>query len=76
MVRIARIGVGTALVILGLFLLVIPGLGILTIAAGLAVLATEFTWARNILDWMKARYREYFARAEEKPLPSRNDVLN
>lgn len=62
MVRIARIGAGIALLILGLFLLVLPGPGILTIAGGLAVLATEFTWARRLLDWMKDRYRQYFTR--------------
>lgn len=60
MVRIARIGAGLALVILGLFLLVLPGPGILTIAGGLAILATEFTWARTLLDWMKNRFRHYF----------------
>lgn len=63
MVRIARIGAGLGLVILGLFLLVLPGPGILTIAGGLAILAIDFVWARRILDWMKERYRDYFARA-------------
>ena len=60
MVRIAKIGAGMGLILLGLFLLVLPGPGILTIAGGLAILATEFTWARNLLDWMKDRYRSYF----------------
>lgn len=60
MVRVTRIGIGLGLVLLGLFLLVLPGPGILTIAAGLAVLATEYTWARNLLDWMKGRYQDYF----------------
>jgi len=60
MVRIAKIGAGMGLILLGLFLLVLPGPGILTIAGGLAILATEFTWARNLLDWMKDRYRSFF----------------
>lgn len=63
MLRISRIGAGMALVLLGLFLLVLPGPGILTIAGGLAILATDFAWARNLLDWMKSRFREYFERA-------------
>jgi uncharacterized protein (TIGR02611 family) len=60
MVRMARIGAGTGLVILGLFLLVLPGPGILTIAGGLAILAVDFEWARRLLDWVKTRFREYF----------------
>jgi hypothetical protein len=56
--------------LLGLALLVLPGPGILTIAAGLAVLATEFTWAAKTLDWMKQRYRDYFDREGRKtPVP-------
>lgn len=61
MVRIIRIGTGTFLVLIGVVLLVLPGPGILTIAAGLALLATEFTWARVVLDWMKRRYRRFFS---------------
>ena len=62
MARIARIGAGTGLILLGLVLLVLPGPGIITIAAGLALLATEFTWAANILEWMKVKYRSYFTK--------------
>lgn len=69
MVRIARIGAGIALIILGLFLLVLPGPGILTIAGGLAVLATEFTWARNLLDWMKDRFRQSFTKDDSSAAP-------
>lgn len=61
MVRISRIGAGLGLVLLGLFLLVLPGPGILTIAGGLAILAVDFVWARNLLDWMKLRFRRYFS---------------
>lgn len=63
MVRIARIGAGTGLVILGLFLLVLPGPGILTIAGGLAILAVDYAWARNLLDWMKKTFSKQFTRA-------------
>jgi uncharacterized protein (TIGR02611 family) len=68
MTRIARIGAGIGLVLLGLFLLVLPGPGILTIAAGLAVLSTEFVWAANILDWMKRKYHSYFTKEGRNPL--------
>jgi hypothetical protein len=36
MARIARIGAGIGLILLGLILLVLPGPGLLTIAGGLA----------------------------------------
>lgn len=67
MVRITRIGIGLALILIGLLLLVLPGPGILTIAAGLAVLAPEFEWAQRLLDWMKSRYRRYFATKKGTP---------
>ncbi len=60
MVRIARIGAGLGLVLLGIMLLVLPGPGILTIAGGLAILSIDYVWARRLLDWMKSRYRDYF----------------
>lgn len=44
---------GAALLVVGLAMMVLPGPGILVIVAGLAVLATEYVWARSLLD--KAR---------------------
>jgi uncharacterized protein (TIGR02611 family) len=61
------------LVLLGLFLLVLPGPGILTIVGGLALLATEFVWAANTLEWMKKRYRTYLTRQPPAPLPAETD---
>ena len=45
---------GTAL-LLGVIMLVTPGPGIVGILAGLAILATEFVWARTLLKHMKQR---------------------
>lgn len=42
--------VGGALVALGLVMLVLPGPGILVVALGFAVLATEFAWAHHALE--------------------------
>jgi uncharacterized protein (TIGR02611 family) len=75
MVRIARIGAGIGLVILGLFLLVLPGPGIITIAAGLAVLSVDFVWAANLLDWFKDRYRKYFTKEESEAPEDAADEL-
>ena len=69
MVRITRIGIGLALILLGVFLLVLPGPGILTIAGGLAVLAPEFEWAQRLLDWMKQKYKAYFVKERVNETP-------
>ncbi len=45
--------VGATLVIVGIALLVLPGPGIPLIIAGLAILATEFTWAEIWLNRTK-----------------------
>ena len=51
--RIARGAAGGVLLIAGIAMLALPGPGWLTIAAGLALLATEFAWARRLLDQLK-----------------------
>jgi len=53
MVRIAWIVAGFALLLAGVVMLVLPGPGWVTIAAGLAILAREFQWARTLLDRLK-----------------------
>ena len=55
--RIAVTVIGFTLIAAGLVMLVVPGPGLLAIAAGLAVLATEYTWARQALDETKRRTR-------------------
>jgi tellurite resistance protein TerC len=53
-----RLGVsigGALLLAAGAAMLVLPGPGLLVIAAGLALLATEFVWARRLLDRVRAR---------------------
>jgi asparagine N-glycosylation enzyme membrane subunit Stt3 len=41
--------IGGTIVLIGLAMLVLPGPGSLVIAGGLAVLATEFIWARRAM---------------------------
>ena len=69
MIRIARVGVGLTLVLMGIFLLVLPGPGVLTIAGGLAILAIDFAWARNILDSMKKALPEPLTGTEASAAP-------
>jgi hypothetical protein len=72
MARIARILGGFSLIINGIVLLVIPGPGILTILGGIALLASEFTWARGIADW--AKERAAFLRKNEEGRPVESEL--
>lgn len=45
--------IGGTVLLVGIALLVLPGPGAVVIAAGLAILATEFIWARRV--WRKAK---------------------
>ena len=65
--RIIITTVGFSLTAVGIVLLVIPGPGLLLIAAGLAVLATEYAWARSALNATKARAAKLRARVSRDP---------
>ena len=57
-----RVGVGVVgLVVLGLGILAIPypGPGWAIVFVGLAILATEFEWARRALTWTRERYDRF-----------------
>jgi uncharacterized protein (TIGR02611 family) len=46
---------GFTVLIAGVTMIVLPGPAFIVIPIGLAILATEFIWARNLLDSVKAR---------------------
>jgi hypothetical protein len=50
--------IGTTMILAGVAMLVLPGPGWLTIFGGLAILATEFAWAKWTLKHAKARVRQ------------------
>ncbi|MEX0864465.1 MAG: PGPGW domain-containing protein [Acidimicrobiia bacterium] len=54
--RIVRIVAGSSLVMAGTVMLVLPGPGILTIGAGLAILAKDVEWAGRLKDRVTSRY--------------------
>ena len=54
-VRASVSAAGFALLAVGAVLLVTPGPGLVVIIAGLAVLATQFSWAERALDSARAR---------------------
>jgi uncharacterized protein (TIGR02611 family) len=64
MARTARIVAGFALVVAGVLMLALPGPGLLTILAGLALLARDLRWAQRLGEWMKGKLPD---RAEEPP---------
>jgi uncharacterized protein (TIGR02611 family) len=47
--RLVLIVVGFTVILFGIIMLVTPGPGIAAIAGGVAILATEFVWAKKLL---------------------------
>lgn len=52
--------VGVAIMVLGVFMSGpgIPGPGFLVILGGLAILSSEYDWAKRVLEWAKERYEK------------------
>ena len=56
MARFLRVSAGFGLIVAGLFMLVLPGPGIITILAGLALLSRDIAWAGRLANWVKVRF--------------------
>ncbi len=56
--RMLRVGAGAFLVVVGLFLLVLPGPGLVVIAAGLGLMARDVPFARRWLRIVRQRLPE------------------
>jgi uncharacterized protein (TIGR02611 family) len=54
--RIGITVVGLLVIAVGIILLPLPGPGWLIIFAGLGLLATEYTWAAQLLRWVRRRF--------------------
>jgi uncharacterized protein (TIGR02611 family) len=65
---------GAALLAVGLAMMVLPGPGILLIVAGLAVLATEYVWARTLLVRAKRQAQHVQEAAVASPLRTGGSV--
>ena len=61
--------IGISVVAVGTAMLVLPGPAVVVIPAGLAILGTEFAWARRVLDRVKDTIRERTARARPERDP-------
>jgi tellurite resistance protein TerC len=55
--RLIVLVVGITVVAIGAAMIVLPGPAVVVIPVGLAILATEFVWARHLLDNLKDRGR-------------------
>jgi uncharacterized protein (TIGR02611 family) len=58
--------VGTALLLAGSAMLVLPGPGIAVILLGLVVLSAEFQWAKRILAWTRERFTDLRNQAQAR----------
>ncbi len=54
--RIFTAIIGFTLLLIGLAMIVLPGPAILVIPLGLAVLATEFVWAKRLMKKLKSKF--------------------
>lgn len=63
--------VGTLVVITGIILLPLPGPGWAIIFLGIAIWAVEFTWARRLLRFGRARYVAWLAWYARQGWPTR-----
>jgi uncharacterized protein (TIGR02611 family) len=73
-----RIGVGvvgTAVLATGVLAIPYPGPGWLILFAGLAILGTEFTWAKRALRWTRARYDAWTGWVRQQPAVVRIGVI-
>jgi uncharacterized protein (TIGR02611 family) len=58
--------VGTALLLAGAAMLVLPGPGIAVMLLGLVVLSAEFQWAKRILAWARERFTDLRTQAQSR----------
>lgn len=73
--RFAVTIVGVALLVLGAAMMVLPGPGILVIVGGLALLATEYVWARRMLKTAQAQAEKVQEAAVASPIRTAGTLL-
>lgn len=60
--------IGTTILLIGLALIVLPGPAFIVIPVGLAILATEFAWAKRLLKRVKQQVEHRKNSFKNKPL--------
>lgn len=71
--RVAIAIIGGTVLLLGIALILLPGPAILVIPAGLAILGSEFAWARWLLKRMKERTASMVATVRGTGTPKPDD---
>jgi len=56
--RVIVIVVGSTVLLMGIAMIALPGPAVLVIPVGLSVLATEFVWARRLLNKLKSTFQK------------------
>lgn len=51
--------IGVTLLVIGIAMIILPGPAIIVIPAALGILATEFAWARRMLQTVRERIQRY-----------------
>lgn len=67
--RLVVLVIGLTVLLVGLALIVLPGPAVVVIPVGLAILATEFLWARRLLQRMKAESERLASKIRGGPPP-------
>jgi len=60
---------GTSVILVGIVMIVAPGPAVVVIPLGLAILASEFLWARRLLQALKERLINAHAAAAQAAIP-------
>lgn len=66
--QVKRILIGIAgfsVLLVGVAMLVLPGPAFIVIPAGLAILATEFVWAKKFLDKVKKKFKDAMPKSKQ-----------
>jgi uncharacterized protein (TIGR02611 family) len=66
--RVSVTILGVAVIAIGIVLLPLPGPGWLIIFAGLGILASEYTWARRLLVFMRRQVQRWSQWLARQPL--------
>jgi uncharacterized protein (TIGR02611 family) len=61
--RLVVLMIGLTVLVIGIALIVLPGPAFIVIPIGLAILGTEFVWARRLLQHLKDTGSEFVGRA-------------
>jgi len=67
--RLIVLVVGLTVLAIGVAMIVLPGPAFVVIPVGLAILATEFVWARRLLDNLKERGRQLVGKSKRDAAP-------